>query len=256
MKALIISNLQVSTGKKLILRGISLTIKPGELHVLMGPNGSGKTTLAYVLAGHPDYRIKKSKQIAVSLDGGDLLSLAPDERAQKGLFLAFQYPVAVPGVKVLNFLWTAYKNQLKQNSKKSQFINIVDFRDYLLKLTAKLEVKPELIMRSLNEDFSGGERKKLELLQMTVLKPKYAIFDETDSGLDIDAIKVVARGIEHLRQKSKTGILVITHYQRILKYLSPHYVHVMVDGLIVKTGDVSLIDQIEKDGYQQLTVAS
>lgn len=252
-----IKNLQVKIKDTEILCGVDLEIKSGEMHVIMGPNGSGKSTLASVLAGHPSYGVTGGK---VELSLGEisgkslshknhsLLDLSPDERANLGLFLAFQYPVEVPGVRILNFLWEAYKTRF--NKKDRRFTSIVDFRDYLYELMIEMGLDKNFVMRGLNEGFSGGEKKRLEVLQMMVLEPKFAILDETDSGLDVDAIKIVARGIRRTRNRFNTGMIVITHYQRILEYLEPDFVHIMVDGKIVKTGKTELIDEVEKSGYE------
>lgn len=245
-----IQNLHASIDDKEILKGVSLEVQPGEIHAIMGPNGSGKSTTANILAGHPSYTVQKGE---VLLDGENILELSPDERAQKGIFLAFQYPVEVPGVRVLNFLWTAYKQRFPEDSpekSKKKITSIVEFRDYLQELAKQLGVNEELLMRGLNEGFSGGEKKRLEILQMAVLEPRFAILDETDSGLDIDAIKIVAKGVNKIVKDYNTGVIVITHYQRILKYLKPGFVHVMVKGKLVKSGGPEIITQIEKEGYK------
>jgi len=241
-----IKDLKASIKDKLILKGVNLEVKPGEVHAIMGPNGSGKSTTANTLAGHPSYEVNSGN---VLLDGEDILELSPDERSQKGLFLAFQYPVEVPGVRVLNFLWAAYKQRFPD--EKTRKINkIVAFRDHLKTLAKELHVKEELLMRGLNEGFSGGEKKRLEILQMAVLEPKFAILDETDSGLDIDAIKTVAEGVNKIVKDYNTGIIVITHYQRILDYLKPDFVHVMMEGKIVKSGGEEIITHLEEEGYK------
>jgi len=236
-----------------ILRGVDLEVKPGEIHAIMGPNGSGKSTLAYTLAGHPFYEVSdpKKNKTTFTLDGAELLEESPDERAAAGLFLAFQYPVEVAGVKVQNFLRLAYNARFADQPEKL-FPKVLAFRKHLESLAAELKVNPELLRRGLNEGFSGGEKKRVEILQMAVLEPKYAILDETDSGLDVDAIKAVAEGVEHIRQKYNTGIIIITHYQRILKYLKPDFVHVMKAGKIVKSGDRQLAAQLEAEGFETL----
>jgi Fe-S cluster assembly ATP-binding protein len=245
MAALHISNLHAQIEAKEILLGISLEVKPGEVHAVMGPNGSGKSTLAYTLAGHPSYEVTAGE---VTLDGEALLEMAPDERSQAGLFLAFQYPVEIPGVKVQNFLRHAYEARFADQPER-KFEKVLAFRKHLQALADEFQVKRELLTRGLNEGFSGGEKKRLEILQMAVLEPKYAILDETDSGLDIDAIKIVAQGVNTVVEKYQTGIVVITHYQRILEYLKPNFVHVVVEGKVVKSGGPELVTQLEAEGY-------
>lgn len=242
-----IDNFQVSVDKKRILHGVNFEVKPGEVHVVMGPNGSGKSTLAYALAGHPDYEIIGGK---VLLNEKNLLEMSPNKRAQVGLFLAFQYPTEIPGVKVQNFLRQAYNARFEDRPEK-QFDSVLSFRKYLAKLAQELQVNPELLRRGLNEGFSGGEKKRLEILQMAVLEPKFAVLDEIDSGLDIDAIKAVATGIKQNIKKYQTGILLITHYQRILDYIEPDFVHVMVKGKMVESGDKTLVKKLEQDGYEK-----
>lgn len=241
-----IQNLKVSIDQKPILQGIDLTVKAGEIHAVMGPNGSGKSTLAYALAGHPFYEINDGK---VMLNDQNLLDLAPDERANKGFFLAFQYPVEVAGVKVQHFLRLAYQSRFTDQPDK-KFPTVLAFRKHLEKLAEELQVNKELLARGLNEGFSGGEKKRVEILQMAVLEPKFAVLDETDSGLDIDALKAVATGVKKIVKKYNTGIIVITHYQRILKYLQPDYVHVLVKGKIVESGGKEVAKRLEKEGYK------
>jgi len=245
MSKLTVSNLQVQIADQHILKGLDLVIKPGEVHAVMGPNGSGKSTLAYSLAGHPDYEVTDG---SVSLDSAELIELAPDERAQLGLFLAFQYPVEVPGVRVNNFLHHAYQARFA-NQPDKLFKKVIQFRKHLENLAEELQVKKSLLSRGLNEGFSGGEKKRLEILQMAVLEPRFAILDETDSGLDIDAIKAVAAGVKKVVKKHNTGVVVITHYQRILDYLEPDFVHVVVAGKVVESGGPELVKKIEKSGY-------
>ncbi len=242
-----IKNLQVSLDKKQILREISLKINSSELHVLMGPNGSGKSTLAYSLVGHPNYKVTGGK---VKLDEQNLLEMSPDKRARAGLFLSFQHPVEVPGVKVQNFLRQAYGVRFAQQKGK-QFSSVLAFRQHLQKLAQELQIDPVLLKRDLNEGFSGGEKKRLEMLQMAVLEPKFAILDEIDSGLDIDAIKAVAAAIKRSIKKYQSGVLLITHYQRILDYLEPDFVHVLVKGRVVESGDKTLVKKLEVDGYRK-----
>ena len=242
-----IQKLRASVEGQEILKGIDLEVLPGEVHAIMGPNGSGKSTLAHVLAGHPSYEVREG---AVVLDKKNVLDMSPDERAQRGLFLAFQYPVEVPGVSVTKFLKHAHDARFKDDEKR-RFASVLDFRKYLQKVAAELEVKESLLKRGLNEGFSGGEKKRLEILQMAVLEPSFALLDETDSGLDIDAIKAVSRGVKKIVKKFGTGIVVITHYQRILKYLKPDFVHIMVKGKIVRHGGIELARELEKTGYKE-----
>src|SRR5258708_2062194 len=255
-----IQNLHVSVvhqqteEKTPILLGVHLTVKPGEVHAIMGPNGSGKSTLAYTLAGHPFYEVtpdEKGQSSKITLDGQDVLEMAPDERAALGLFLAFQYPVEVAGVKVQNFLRLAY-NARFTNQPEKLFSTVLAFRKHLESLAKELKVNPELLKRGLNEGFSGGEKKRGEILQMAFLEPKIAILNVTDSGLDIDAMKSVAAGVKKTVEKRKTGVIVITHYQRILKYLEPDFVHVMKAGKIVQSGGRDLASELENEGYEKI----
>ena len=226
-----------------ILKGLNLTINAGEVHAIMGPNGSGKSTLSKVLAGHPDYKITKGEVI---FQGKNLLDLDPDERANSGLFLAFQYPVEIPGVNNLNFLRMAYNSKMKFNNQEE--MDPLDFDDFIEEKLNILKMKPEFLERNLNEGFSGGEKKKNEILQLLTLNPSLAILDETDSGLDIDALRVVSEGINAYKNKNN-AVLLITHYQRLLDYVEPDYVHVLSGGKIIKTGDKTLALELEKEGY-------
>ncbi len=235
-----VKDLHVSVAGKEILKGISLTLKKGELVAIMGPNGSGKSTLAYALAGHPRYTVTKG---TATLDGKDILSQTPDARARAGLFLGFQYPVEVSGVSLSKFLWTAYTQR-----HVAEEIDIDAYQARLDGNMGQLGVDGAFLKRSLNEGFSGGEKKRIEVLQMSTLEPVYAILDEPDSGLDIDAVRVVGESIQAQR-KPGIGILVITHYQRILKYISPDRVYVIVDGVVVKEGGRELAEELEVKGY-------
>src|ERR671924_1383026 len=241
MKELRVENLRVAVGDQDIVRGLSLRIPRGEVHALMGPNGSGKSTLAKVLAGHPDYRVLGGK---ILMDDVNLLELEPDERARRGLFLAFQYPSEIPGVSIANFLRAALQARLPEGEE-------LEATDYYAKLYEKMELlgmDRSFTSRSVNEGFSGGEKKRTEILQLAMLEPKYAVLDETDSGLDIDALKTVAHGVNSLRGPD-IGILLITHYQRILNYIVPDHVHVMVQGRIVRSGGKDLALELEERGY-------
>jgi Fe-S cluster assembly ATP-binding protein len=238
---LVIEDLHVAVKDKQILRGVDLTVEPGRVHALMGPNGSGKSTLAYALAGHPRYRVTGGK---VTFKGEDVLDLRPDERARLGMFLAMQYPVEVPGVSVTNFLRTAI------NSIRGEDVPVREFARELREQMRQLDMDPRFAERSLNEGFSGGEKKRHEILQMALLRPELAILDETDSGLDVDALRVVADGVNRLRSP-ELGILLITHYTRILRYVSPDFVHVMVDGRVVQSGGPELADELEATGYER-----
>jgi Fe-S cluster assembly ATP-binding protein len=238
---LVIEDLHVAVDDKQILRGVDLTVEPGRIHALMGPNGSGKSTLAYALAGHPRYRVTGGK---VTFKGEDVLDLRPDERARLGMFLAMQYPVEVPGVSVTNFLRTAI------NAVRGEDVSVREFARELREQMRLLDMDPKFAERSLNEGFSGGEKKRHEILQMALLRPELAILDETDSGLDVDALRVVAEGVNRMRSPG-LGVLLITHYTRILRYISPDFVHVMVDGGVVESGGPELADQLESEGYER-----
>jgi Fe-S cluster assembly ATP-binding protein len=236
-----------------IVKGVDLSVDANERHAIMGPNGSGKSTLAYALAGHPAYEITDG---SILLDGVDVTELAADERAQNGLFLAFQYPHAIPGVTVTNFLRSALNAKRKAaNGGEDDPIPVKQFRTELLAAMERLKVPRELASRYLNDGFSGGEKKRVEILQMAMLKPRLAVLDETDSGLDIDALRVVANGVNDL-VGADMGVLVITHYQRILDYITPDHVHVFVDGRIVESGGADLARTLEQDGYDAFIPAT
>jgi Fe-S cluster assembly ATP-binding protein len=243
--ALEIRNLHVSVDDKPILRGVNLTVKQGEIHALMGPNGTGKSTLAYTLMGHPHYTVTAGQII---FKGLDLLELEPDERARAGLFLAFQYPVAIPGVSVANFLRTAINARRRAANAEDKGIPIPEFRKLLRAKMDQLQVPHTFAGRYLNEGFSGGEKKRAEILQLATLEPEIAVLDETDSGLDIDALRIVASGVNALAGPH-LGVLVITHYQRILNYIKPDYVHIMLGGRVVETGGADLALHLEEKGY-------
>jgi len=231
-----------------IVKGVDLTIKADEIHAIMGPNGSGKSTLSYAIMGHPAYAITEGQ---ILLDGADVTEMEADERAQRGLFLAFQYPHAIPGVTVTNFLRTAINSVRKaRNGGVDDPVSVKEFRTELLAQMDRLKVSRELASRYLNDGFSGGEKKRVEILQMAMLKPQIAVLDETDSGLDIDALKVVANGVKELVGPGM-GALVITHYQRILNYVEPDYVHVFIDGRIVEEGGPELAHKLEAEGYER-----
>ncbi len=236
-----ISGLKVAVDGKQILNGVDLVVNRGEVHAIMGPNGSGKSTLAKVLAGHPDYQVTRGE---VLMDGESVLALAPDERARKGLFLAFQYPSEIPGVTIANFLRAAIQARLPEGEE----LEATDYYEKLYEQMDLLEIDRSFTSRSVNEGFSGGEKKRTEILQLAMLEPKYAVLDETDSGLDIDALKVVAHGVNLLRGPDR-GILLITHYQRLLNYIVPDHVHVMVQGRIVRSGEKELALELEEKGY-------
>jgi len=236
-----IKNLHVSIEGKEILKGVDLKIKKGETHALMGPNGSGKSTLSFVLMGHPKYKVTKGE---ILLDGKNILKLSPNKRANLGLFLGFQYPTEIPGVSLFNFLKTSYNSTHEGNGKVSS----MEFREILKDKMKTLGIEETFINRNLNEGFSGGEKKRGEILQMAILNPKFSVLDETDSGLDIDSLKIVASSINKISSK-ENGILLITHYQRILRYIKPNFVHVMINGKIVLSGDEKLAEKLEEKGY-------
>ncbi len=262
-QSLIVLNLHASVEGKQILNGISLTVRPAEVHAIMGPNGSGKSTLAYALMGHPGYLVEgpsSAKKSQVLLGKKNLLDVSPEERAKAGLFLAFQSPIAIPGVSVVNLLRTSYQalhtgpvaanvqNPVLARRWTASGMTLPEFMKMVKEYASALKISDEFLARGIHDGFSGGEKKKVEMLQALVLSPKYAIFDEIDTGLDVDALKVVATGISMLK-KHGTGVIVITHYQRILKYIAPDVVHILVHGKIVQTGGPDLARQIEDDGY-------
>ncbi len=243
MALLEVKNLQARVEDKEILRGLNLTINPGEVHAIMGPNGSGKSTLSYVLAGKDDYEVTGG---TATLDGEDLLDLEPDERAAKGLFLAFQYPIEIPGVASMTFLRTAVNAVRKKRGDEE--LSTPDFLRFVREKAKELNINQDMLKRPVNVGFSGGEKKRNEILQMSLLEPKMCVLDETDSGLDIDALKIVADGVNRLRAKNR-GFLVITHYQRLLDHIVPDVVHVMAKGKIVRTGGPELAHELEAKGY-------
>lgn len=252
MSTLKITDLHVSITnpdgtQKEILKGVDLTVNSGETHAVMGPNGSGKSTLSYAIAGHPKYTVTSG---AITLDGEDVLEMSVDERARAGLFLAMQYPVEVPGVSMSNFLRTAATAVRGEAPKLRHWIKEVKAA------MVDLEIDPQFAERSVNEGFSGGEKKRHEILQLGLLKPKIAILDETDSGLDVDALRVVSEGVNRFSEAENAGVLLITHYTRILRYIHPQFVHVFVDGRIVESGGPELADELEENGYVRFTRAT
>ena len=245
MSQLEIKNLHVNIEGKEILKGLTLTINQGEIHAIMGPNGTGKSTLAYTLMGHPNYTVTEGEII---FKGQNMLELEPDERSRAGIFLAFQYPVAIPGVTVANFLRTAINARRRAVNPEDKGMPIPEFRKMLKEKMAMLKMDQAFAGRYLNDGFSGGEKKRAEILQMATLKPEIAILDETDSGLDIDALRIVAEGVNAL-SGPELGVLVITHYQRLLNYIKPDFVHIMLDGKIVESGGPDLALHLEDQGY-------
>jgi Fe-S cluster assembly ATP-binding protein len=243
MADLEIRDLHVSTDGHEILRGVDLDVSRGEIHALMGPNGSGKSTLASSLLGHPAYEITQG---SISFMGEDITEAEPHDRAKAGLFLAFQYPVAIPGVSVANFLRMAI------NAKREEPIGVKEFRTQLAHAVELLDVDRSFTSRHLNDGFSGGEKKRAEILQMAMLLPEVAVLDETDSGLDIDALRTVAEGVQRLHEEQGLGVLIITHYQRILHYVKPDFVHILLDGRIVLEGGVEVVERLEREGYDRI----
>ncbi len=243
MAELHITNLHVRTEDREILKGVNLAIDRGEVHALMGPNGSGKSTLANTLLGHPAYEITEGQ---IVFKGQDITEAQPHDRAKAGLFLAFQYPVSIPGVSVANFL------RMAMNAKRDEPIPVKEFRNQLQHAIDLLDVDRSFTSRHLNDGFSGGEKKRAEILQMAMLAPDIAILDETDSGLDIDALRTVAEGVQRLHDEQGLGALIITHYQRILHYIKPQFVHIMLEGRIVLDGGVELVERLEREGYDSI----
>jgi len=243
MAKLSISNISIKVKAKKIIDDLSLEIKSGEIHALMGPNGAGKSSLAQILAGNDHYQITGE----IILDQQNILDLKPEKRARLGLLLAFQNPVEIPGLKIELFLREAYRQRFPERE-----ISALEFRQKLQALAQELKIDEQLIFRNLNENFSGGEKKKLEILQLAILEPKFLIIDEIDSGLDIDALKNIARSVRLIISRYNTGLLIITHYQRLLNYLTPDFVHILSAGKIVKSGDLTLVEKLEKTGYENL----
>lgn len=245
-----IKNLFARTEEKEILKGLNLKVNAGEVHAIMGPNGSGKSTLSKIIAGHPAYEVTSGEvKYEINFQMRNLLELEPDVRAKEGVFLAFQYPIEVPGVSNFNFLQTAFNSILQYQGAEP--MNESDFRKILNEKMKLVHMKPEYLERSVNVGFSGGEKKRNEILQMAVLSPRLALLDETDSGLDIDALRIVADGVNKIKSKDK-AIILVTHYQRLLDYIKPDFVHVLADGKIIQTGDASLALELEKKGYDWL----
>ncbi len=243
-----IQNLHAEINGQQILRGINLTIKSGEIHAIMGPNGSGKSTLCNILMGHPKYEVTKGK---VTLNGQDILELAPNERANLGLFLGFQHPMEIAGVTLGNFLRLSKNANNKAKDKEATSINPAEFLRDMKEKVGLLKMEEKFIGRSVNEGFSGGEKKRAEIVQMAILEPRIAMLDEIDSGLDIDALKVVAKAILESFEKTGLGVLLVTHYQRLLNHITPNFVHIMSKGKIVKSGDKKLAIELEKNGYEK-----
>lgn len=245
-----IENLHAGIGGQEILKGLSLNVNAGEVHAIMGPNGSGKSTLSKLIAGHPSVEVTSgSIQYEINMKMQDLLDLEPEERAREGVFLAFQYPIEVPGVSNFEFLHTAFNEVCKHQGVSE--MSAEKFRSFLIKKSEIVDMDPRFLDRDLNAGFSGGEKKRNEILQMAVLNPRLAVLDETDSGLDIDALRTVASGVNNLRS-SDNAIILITHYQRLLDYIKPDFVHILVNGKIIESGDFELAKRLEKEGYNEL----
>ena len=251
MAQLEIRNLHVSAGDREILKGLDLTVESGKVHAMMGPNGSGKSTLANAIMGHPNLEVTEGQ---VLLNGEDITGTDPDERARMGLFMAFQYPVSVPGVTVTKYLRTVMNAHREEQGEDP--VSLKDFRRTVEDAMKLVEVPREFASRYLNDGFSGGEKKRMEILQLALLNPSLAVLDETDSGLDIDALKVVSEGVNRFREQDGKGVLLITHYTRILRYIKPDFVHVFVNGRIAEQGGPELADQLEAEGYDKYTKAS
>ncbi len=246
-----IKNLHASVDGKEVLKGLDLTVQAGEVHAIMGPNGSGKSTLSKILAGHPAYEVTEGTiKYEINLTMQNLQDLKPDQRAKEGVFLAYQYPVEVPGVTNQTFLQMAFNSILEHQG--SEILNEIQFRKFALEKMKLVKMNPEFLDRPVNVGFSGGEKKRNEILQMAILSPRLSILDETDSGLDIDALRIVSEGVNQLRT-SDNAVILITHYQRLLDYIKPDFVHVLVNGKIIQTGDISLALKLEKQGYDWLT---
>lgn len=241
-----IENLHAGISGRQIIKGLNLNVEKGQIHAIMGPNGSGKSTLAKVLAGHPSYEVTEGR---ILYEGKNLLEMQPDERAREGIFMAFQYPVEIPGVSNSQFLRLAYNEKMKHIGREE--LDPIEFNELLREKAKLVQMAPDFLKRSVNEGFSGGEKKRNEILQMAILKPKLAILDETDSGLDIDALRIVAEGVNKLRN-SENAIILITHYQRLLNYIEPDYVHVLTDGKIIRSGTKELAIELEEKGYDWL----
>ncbi len=246
-----IENLHVEIDGLEVLKGLDMEVKSGEVHAIMGPNGSGKSTLSKVIAGHPSYKVTEGKVLyEINFESVDLLSLEPDVRAREGIYMAFQYPVEIPGVENFRFLHLAYNSICKHQGVEE--LGEREFREFVKEKLDRLSIKEAFLNRSVNVGFSGGEKKRNEILQMAVLSPRLSFLDETDSGLDIDALKLVSQGVNHFRN-NENAIVLITHYQRLLEYIQPDFVHVLSDGKIVETGDKDLALRLEKEGYDWIT---